>query len=190
MTAPAFQFEPLASRAPTARAAIGVAFATRIADRAVEALLAELAAWPKPGLVSYVDPGSHEDMDAALLEASALSLHPFFAELTEAGQRHSSMDALREIGIRAEAKMLSVTGGVNTHRGAIFGLGLLCAAVGFQTGAQLEDTSTGSVVAQQWGKDIHRGPIPLFSHGSTALRRYGAGGARAEAAAGFPSIYE
>jgi triphosphoribosyl-dephospho-CoA synthase len=190
MTAPAFQFEPLASRAPTARAGIGVAFATRIADRAVEALLAELAAWPKPGLVSYIDPGSHEDMDAALLEASALSLHPFFAELTETGQRHSSMDALREIGIRAEAKMLSVTGGVNTHRGAIFGLGLLCAAVGFQTGAQLEDTSMGSVVAQQWGKDIHRGPIPLFSHGSTALRCYGAGGARAEAAAGFPSIYE
>jgi triphosphoribosyl-dephospho-CoA synthase len=190
MTASALRFDPLVSRAPAAGAFFDATLSTRIADRAVEALLAELSAWPKPGLVSYVDPGSHGDMDAALLEASTLSLQPFFAELAEAGQRRTSMGALRAIGMRAEATMLSVTGGVNTHRGAIFGLGLLCAAAGFQTTSQLTDSSLGSVVARKWGEAIQRGPIPLFSHGSTALRRYGAGGARAEAAAGFPSVYE
>ena len=57
-----------------------------IADQAVGALLRELAAWPKPGLVSHVDSGSHADMDAALLQASAETLRPFFAELASAGQ--------------------------------------------------------------------------------------------------------
>jgi triphosphoribosyl-dephospho-CoA synthase len=101
-----------------------------IADQAVLALLDELAAWPKPGLVSYVDSGSHTDMNAAMMQVSAEALRPFFAELARAGQDKANMVRLRTIGLRAEATMLAVTGGVNTHRGAIFGLGLLCAAAG------------------------------------------------------------
>jgi len=95
---------------------------------------------------------------------------------------------------QAETAMLTATGGVNTHRGAIFGLGLLCAAAG--TTARLSDNGVavvprklGSIVVERWGKDIRRAPVPLHSRGSAALRRYGAGGARAEAAAGFPSVY-
>src|SRR5260370_4159773 len=114
---------------PAQRRRRGVA-AELIADQTVLALLQELAAWPKPGLVSYVDSGSHTDMDAAILQASAEMLRPFFAELARAGQDGSDMAGLRAIGLRAEAAMLAVTGGVNTHRGAIFGLGLLCAAAG------------------------------------------------------------
>jgi triphosphoribosyl-dephospho-CoA synthetase len=101
-----------------------------IADRAVLALLHELAAWPKPGLVSHVDSGSHTDMDAAMMQSSAEALRPFFAELAMAGQEGADMGCLRTIGLRAESAMLAATGGVNTHRGAIFGLGLLCAAAG------------------------------------------------------------
>ena len=101
-----------------------------IAAQAVLALLRELAAWPKPGLVSHVDSGSHTDMDAAILQASAETLRPFFAELAKAGRDGADMARLRAIGLRAERAMLAVTGGVNTHRGAIFGLGLLCAAAG------------------------------------------------------------
>ena len=101
-----------------------------IADQAVLALLHELAAWPKPGLVSHVDSGSHTDMDAAMLQASAETLRRFFAELARTGQDGADMGRLRTIGLRAEAAMLAVTGGINTHRGAIFGLGLLCAAAG------------------------------------------------------------
>ena len=166
-----------------------------IADRAVLALLHELAAWPKPGLVSHVDSGSHSDMDAAIMQRSAEALHPFFAELAMAGRSGADMGRLRTIGLRAEAAMLAATGGVNTHRGAIFGLGLLCAAAGAvaeisSEGVAVARVGLGQVVARQWATDIQRGPIPLFSHGAAALRRYGAGGARAEAAGGFRSVYE
>src|SRR5277367_3602451 len=81
-----------------------------IAEQAVIALLRELAAWPKPGLVSHVDSGSHADMDAAMLQASATALRPFFADLARAGQVGAEMGHLRSIGLRAEAAMLAVTG--------------------------------------------------------------------------------
>ena len=88
--------------------------------------------------------------------------------------------------------MLAATGGVNTHRGAIFGLGLLCAAAGAawsgteRAGLYWHANALGATVRQRWGQAIMRGPIPLHSHGTNALRRFGAGGARAQAAAGFP----
>lgn len=147
-----------------------------IADQAVLALLHELAARPKPGLVSHVDSGSHTDMDAAMLQASAGALRPFFAKLALAGQDGSNMARLRAIGLRAEAAMLAATGGVNTHRGAIFGLGLLCAAAGTVAeistdGAAVAPVRLGDIVVRRWAADIGRGPIPLFSHGAAALRR-------------------
>jgi len=166
-----------------------------VAEQAVLALLHELAAWPKPGLVSLVDSGSHTDMDAAMLQASAEALRPYFAELAQSGQDGAGMGRLRAIGLQAEAAMLAVTGGINTHRGAIFGLGLLCAAAGevaeISTGGEaVARVRLGAVVRRRWAAEIGRGPIPLFSHGAAALRRYGAGGARAEAASGFRSVYE
>lgn len=166
--------------------------AQRIGDMAADALRAELGTWPKPGLVSPVDAGSHDDMDYATFLRSIAALRPFFAELAEAGAGNAGMEELRRIGRGAEEAMLAATGGVNTHRGAIFALGLLCAAAG---AARAEEgmgdewpsaARLGYIVGTRWGSDILRGPIPLNSHGSGALRRYGAGGARAEAAAGFP----
>ncbi len=41
---------------------------------------------------------------------------------------------LRNLGVQAESAMLSATGGINTHKGAIWTLGLLCAAVGSLAG--------------------------------------------------------
>jgi triphosphoribosyl-dephospho-CoA synthase len=166
-----------------------------IADQVVLALLRELAAWPKPGLVSHVDSGSHADMDATVMQTSAESLRPFFGELAAAGQDGADMGRLRTIGLRAEAAMLAVTGGINTHRGAIFGLGLLCAAAGDVAeisgeGAAVAPMRLRDVVKWRWSEEISRGSIPLFSHGAAALRRYGAGGARGEAACGFRSVYE
>ena len=105
------------------------------------------------------------------------------------------MNRLRAIGLRAEAAMLAATGGINTHRGAIFGLGLLCAAAGAMAKVGVNrmlitPAHLGATVARRWGNEIRKGPIPLFSHGAAALRGYGAGGARAEAAGGFRSVYE
>jgi triphosphoribosyl-dephospho-CoA synthase len=149
----------------------------------------EVETYPKPGLVSHVDNGAHRDMDAALLCLSAETLMPFFGELAAAGAEGAGMNRLRAIGVVAERAMLAATDGVNTHRGAIFGLGLLCAAAGYRNVVGIRKT-LGRLVRERWGDDILSGPVSLRSHGAVASRRYGAGGARAEAADGFPSVYD
>jgi triphosphoribosyl-dephospho-CoA synthase len=161
---------------------------TGVGVLAADCLKREVATYPKPGLVSQVDSGAHDDMDAALLNHSADTLAPFFAELAEAGAGGCGMDRLRVIGIEAERTMLAATGGINTHRGAIFGLGLLCAAAGFRAAYRIRGT-LGAIVAQRWGAQILAGPVALRSHGAVVSRRYGVGGARMEAAGGFPSVY-
>jgi len=164
--------------------------ATAVADLAIRCLLLELKTWPKPGLVSHHDSGSHTDMDADTFRRSADALWPFFGMLAEAGARGCAMDGLRSIGLDAERAMFAATGGVNTHRGAIFGLGLLCAAACRRTnnGAGQEET-LGSIVYRRWHDGIVNGPILPNSHGERACRRFGIGGARHEAASGFPSVY-
>ncbi len=155
---------------------------------ATDCLKREVSTYPKPGLVSHVDNGAHDDMDVGLLDRSAETLEPFFTALAEAGAAGRDMDRLRAIGIEAEQAMLQATGGINTHRGAIFGMGLLCAASGFREAYGVSG-SLGEIVVARWGEQILAGPVTLRSHGAIAARRYGAGGARIEAAAGFPSLY-
>ena len=162
-----------------------------IAALATRSPLLELETWPKPGLVSHVDCGSHDDMDADLFRASAQAIEPYFAALAKAGADGCGMGRLRIIGLDAEAAMLEVTSGINTHRGAVFGLGLLCAALGARAAGLADPTiSLGGIVASRWGRDIINGPVLLHSHGEGVRRRYGSGGARMEAALGFPSLYE
>ena len=146
----------------------------------------ELDTWPKPGLVSPIDSGAHRDMDAALMRRSADALEPWFATLAEAGAAGADMAGLRVIGIAAEAAMFDATGGVNAHRGAIFGLGLLVAAAAAPGPAS---EALGVRVARLWGEAILAQPASLASHGGRAVRRFGVGGARQQAAAGFPALY-
>lgn len=165
--------------------------AADIAALAEHSLRLEIETWPKPGLVSHLDAGSHSDMDARTFYRSATALRPFFAELAEAGERCESMLTLRKIGLRAERAMLEATDGVNTHRGAIFGLGLLCAAAGVSASGRVDrQLPLGVIVSRRWGRDIVGGPRLSESHGEVVGRRFGVGGARWEAARGFPSIYQ
>ena len=100
-----------------------------LARAAVTAMRNELQAYPKPGLVSPVDSGAHADMDFEVMCRSADSLLLPFAALAAAGRAGRSFEqALMPLGIEAERGMLAVTGGVNTHRGAIFSVGLIVAA--------------------------------------------------------------
>src|SRR3974390_2113300 len=135
--------------------------AGRIAGPAATASRQEVNAWPKPGLVSHRDSGSHTDMDAKMFYASAEALRPFFAALAQAGRMGCGVDDLRAIGRSAELSMLRATHGVNTHRGAIFGLGLLSAAAGVMAGAglPLSPGSLGTWVQCHWGAEILSGPL-------------------------------
>ena len=155
-----------------------------VAGLAAACLAAEVATWPKPGLVSHVDAGSHADMDAGTFRRSTAALRPHLAALAEAGRAGAGFGRLRAIGLAAETDMLAATGGANTHRGALFGLGLLCAAAGRRPAGDL-----GATVSDLWGDAILAGRGSPHSHGAAARRRHGVGGARAEAAAGFPTLY-
>lgn len=149
--------------------------AESLADLAVGALLEEVALYPKPGLVSPVDSGSHSDMDAGLLRSSARALRPAFVELASA--RGAQFSDLAEIGLRAERAMMDATGGVNTHRGAIFAIGLLVAAA--SAAGRAEPATIRSHLIDTWGADLR-------AH----CRGAASGGARGQAAAGFPAVFE
>jgi triphosphoribosyl-dephospho-CoA synthase len=144
-----------------------------IAAAAAASLLDELETWPKPGLVSHIDSGSHNDMNADTFRRSVAAIKPFYGVLAAAGAAGAEMAELRRVGLEAERAMLDTTGGVNTHRGAIFGLGLLCAATGAAWSAQDFPPSApvlSAIVRRRWACAIVTGPIPIISHGTTALR--------------------
>ena len=94
----------------------------------LDSLRYEVMAWPKPGLVSPVDSGSHRDMNLGTFFSSIDALQGSFAALACAGACGLPFVALLNVGMEAERNMLKATGGSNTHRGAIFNLGLLVAA--------------------------------------------------------------
>ncbi|MCP1673415.1 triphosphoribosyl-dephospho-CoA synthase [Natronocella acetinitrilica] len=166
----------------------------RVIDRcAINALLDELACYPKPGLVSFVDSGSHDDMSAATFLRSIEALRGYFAQMAAAGADDASFRELNVIGRTAEARMFDATGGRNTHRGAVFSLGLLAGAAGRRTRTQ-KGAGSGvcEVVGRRWGEEILAVARTAkdTSHGDLVRRRYGANGARDQAAAGFPTVRE
>jgi triphosphoribosyl-dephospho-CoA synthase len=165
-----------------------------IARLATRALWDELALFPKPGLVSLRDAGAHCDMDASTFVRSLFALRGHFRAIAAAGARAAPFDQLRILGQRAEQAMLRATGGVNTHRGAIFALGLLGAASAL-TSARRERLTDGTLRAtliEAWGGALacRLPPHSSPSHGTHVSGRYGATGARGEARAGFPSVFE
>jgi triphosphoribosyl-dephospho-CoA synthase len=97
-----------------------------LARLAVKALYYEVKAYPKPGLVSFVDAGAHDDMDGSTFYRSLSTLRHYFYEIVLMGLTDASFDALKQRAISAEHVMFLATKGVNTHRGAIFALGLCC----------------------------------------------------------------
>lgn len=101
-----------------------------IAHLATQALQAELDTTPKPGLVDKDNNGAHRDMDYALMQRSIDTLHPYFVKLAMLGCADAlpTHTSIRDIGIEAERAMLSATNGVNTHKGALFSMGLAVVA--------------------------------------------------------------
>ena len=135
---------------------------------AVRALRMELDATMKPGLVGPDSPGAHQDMDYGLMLRSIEALRRFFPRMARAG----SPQELRQIGIEAEQAMLQATGGVNTHRGAIFALALaLYRHPVEETAAVLDDGSSirrdpaikGAMqMARDGYRDLHEDWLPYY----------------------------
>jgi len=160
------------------------------AQAAVNALLDELHLTPKPALVDQRGSGAHLDLNFALMQRSAYSLMPCFQAISETTRQLGAInqelrEALGEIGREGEARMLRATSGINTHRGAIWNLGLLLAA------AELDNRSaeTLTAMAAQIARIPDRFAPVSASHGVIACQTYRAGGARAQAAQGFPHVH-
>jgi triphosphoribosyl-dephospho-CoA synthase len=164
----------------------------RIGRAATLALYDELALSPKPGLVTLTDNGSHTDMDADTFVRSLFALRSYFPRIAALGHAGADFGALERCGIDAESRMLAATGGVNTHRGAVFMLGLLCASAGAvaQAGEPITPAAIRAMLRRRWGADLaaraHRAPA---MPGGVAARRLGLRGASQEAAAGFPVLF-
>ncbi|WP_438390512.1 triphosphoribosyl-dephospho-CoA synthase MdcB [Caballeronia sp. DA-9] len=163
-------------------------FVRGVARAAVHALYDEVMAAPKPGLVSRMDSGSHGDMDASTFVRSLFSLRHYFAQVIRRGQEGASFRELQELGMIAERRMLEATQGVNTHRGAIFNLGLIAAAAGnLQARGKCVDTqSICETVRRLYGPGIMLSSLAAPpSHGRSMSVQHSIEGAREVAAGGF-----
>jgi triphosphoribosyl-dephospho-CoA synthase len=179
--------------------------ARQLADLAVDVLVAEAMLTPKPALVDRRGSGAHRDLDLPRMLKSASALHGTFLRMASTAAGREPDQALREelarIGRSGEAHMFAATGGSNAHRGAIWVLGLLVAARAIQGEASSRGEAsqhgeagprkTAALAARIAAFPDRHAPAPTQdSHGAGVCRRYGVGGARGEAVAGFPHVVE
>lgn len=154
--------------------------AETLGEMAENALLAEVHFTPKPGLVDEANNGAHRDMDVPLFERSAHALRPCFEEFVRLGLQGASPAALQQAGVRAEQAMFAATGGVNTHKGAIYSGALLLHAAGRLLSG--EEEGNLCELAAQTAAAI---PAPTGTHGAAV--RAQCGGIRTEAVSGYPT---
>lgn len=158
-----------------------------IADLAERSLKQELDTTPKPGLVDKQDNGAHKDMDYALMSASISALRPYLTRIAVESAAEVNAAGIMSIGIEAETAMLKATGGVNTHKGALFCIGLSIAAASFLA------CSTGTVEADSFRELVSRTasriPSAQSTHGAEAKRNFKVGGALENAREAYPELF-
>ena len=171
----------------------------RIAKLATDSLLKEVDITPKPGLVDRRNNGSHTDMTIDTFKKSAHALTPYFHRCVSIGcetARQPPSDTfqlLREAGIEAEQTMYRVTDGVNTHKGAIYLMGVLCGALGRLWAPAMPLPSLAdllSLCSDMTCDAVARDflSIDTVTAGGRLYREQGLTGIRGEVAAGFPSV--
>lgn len=134
------------------------------------ALQAELDTTPKPGLVDRNDNGAHRDMDHALMQRSIQALHPYFVRLAQLGftDKQPCHDEIVNIGIEAEREMFKATGGVNTHKGALFSIGLAAVALAGEAFCRITQAEECGTMAYN---DVNSKQIQSLSNSIASLAR-------------------
>ena len=188
-----------------------------------QALIAEAELTPKPGLVDRRGSGAHSDLSLAMMIRSAFAIEPFIRLMAFQSMNEDPSPRLRATlaatGRAAERAMLEATNGSNTHKGAIWTLGLLAAAAGRDELPLIRrrDNATHKLNANDIAKTASliasfkdpyesapnapasAGPTPnakrrtpnaRLSHGQIVAQKFGVPGARGEAIQGFPHIIE
>ncbi|TDN51903.1 triphosphoribosyl-dephospho-CoA synthase [Buttiauxella sp. JUb87] len=181
------------------RAEVSETIVAHYSELAFRALLAEVNLTPKPGLVDRNNCGAHKDMALEDFQQSAAAIRPYFPRFIQLGASTATLPEcevlqnLRPIGIACEAAMFRATEGVNTHKGSIFSLGLLCAAIGRLH--QQQRAITPMAICQTVAAFCHgitERELHHNNHQQTAgqrlFRQLGLTGARGEAEAGYPLV--
>lgn len=179
----------------------------KVVDRLVQAgqqsLLYEMNAWPKPGLVDPVEHGAHPDMDAFTFINSSVSLHHYLHQAASLGMfTHPAnyqdlFNELREFGKAAEQAMLRATKGVNTHKGAVFSLGILLTATA-NSWYRLHHFAAADIqrTVRQMLTDLVKTDLKQLQStsrltaGEKQYIKYGLKGIRGEAQAGYPAVFD
>ncbi len=173
------------------------AMADMLAELACSALYDEVHLTPKPGLVDERNSGANADMDITTFEKSINAIRPYYSEMARFAAHHGNdlkelMKRLQMIGVEAEYAMLDITGGVNTHRGAIYTLGLLISAYAIMIASNDEYSERDVVENVTYiAAKLSKYQIiddALESNGAIVRKAYGVYGAREQAAAGFPIV--
>jgi len=179
-----------------------IVFAREIEAIALRSLVYEVSATPKPGLVDRNNSGAHSDMDFFTFLDSSCVLGETFYHCTIAGIEHDGdittlLNEIRPIGLRGEKKMFSITNDVNTHKGLVFSLGILCAAIGYlyqkkpnhnwssdDICNQVRCMTEGLVDRELKNKEFNR----QLTYGEELYVKYGITGIRGEVASGFETV--
>ena len=172
-----------------------------VANLAYHAMNVEVYLTPKPGLVDKRNNGAHHDMNLALFLTSADAIAPYMERFVVAGRASAKQNVsqllrqLRPIGQEAERVMFRATKGVNTHKGMIFNLGLICGAVGWLEAKHLKVDALHikEVIRQSCEGLVYdelkaRVELPAATAGERIYQQYGLCGARGEAASGMATV--
>lgn len=173
----------------------------QVVNAALQALLYEVSVTPKPGLVDPASVGAHDDMDVFTFIDSAITLRPYFEAVYQQAINFDKRDLselfeqIRPLGITAEQEMFAATNNVNTHKGAIFSLGILVAATGVLERQKIPyDTTKLMMVVEKMLTHLLKNDFADLSAkkeltaGEKQFLQYGKGGIREEAAAGYPTV--
>ena len=139
-------------------------------------------------------------MDVFTFMDSAAALYPYFEDCARTGRETAEQPApetfaaLRPLGCEAEGEMLDATGGVNTHKGAVFSVGIVCAALGrldrsFWAEAARVLAEVSAMTAGLTEKDFAGVTAEnAATVGQKLYIQYGITGVRGQVEAGLPTV--
>ncbi len=169
-----------------------------ISQFALKGIISEISTMPSFGLVSPTTMGSHRDMDYYTFMDSSFAIIPYIKKMSMVGYSYETpktiFSAIRAIGIECEEEMFKATKGVNTHKGMIFLIGVLAAALGKVMYEDLKFEEVENILKDMCEdilddfKDINK--KHNLTHGERLYVELGFAGIRGEVRAGLPIIFK
>ncbi|MFJ1268075.1 triphosphoribosyl-dephospho-CoA synthase MdcB [Legionella lytica] len=159
---------------------------------AVRALYDEIALYPKPGLVSFVDTGAHQDMNGALFFRSLFGLRHYFIHVGHQAALNAPQAELVKLGLQAEQTMQKITSGVNTHRGAIFALGIMCSSICKLSlrYKKFYPQDLHLAIKEEWAPYLQKHHQNPNTHGSLVKQKYAVADAKQMAIDGYKLVFD